>query len=146
MRARVTLASLFFSILGATALLVPTGSYAACTNPCMCGYGCYSGCQCPGTNGCRWCAMPSIEKLEVNATPPAATSDQNPYGSIAPSIAVNSYSLDRLIRRVATGQCARNKFRLKIVDEGNTLKLEEAFLGDVSVQEERLAFKTGSEE
>ena len=140
---RVDLLLMFFLMVGMTAIFLPTDGYTLCTNPCMCGYGCYSGCQCPGTNGCKWCAMPTIENLQVNVPPlPEAMPDRSPYGSTSSSIAINSYSIDRMIRRVATGQCGQNKFRLKVTVEASVLKLDEAFLRDYSATEELVAFKT----
>ena len=144
---RVGLPMMFLLMLGIASLFMPTDGYTVCTNPCMCGYGCYSGCQCPGTNGCKWCAMPTIENLQVNVPPlPEAIPDRSAYDSTGASIAINSYSIDRMIRRVASGQCAQNKFRLKMTDEASVLKLEEAFLKDYSATEELIVSKTSPSE
>ena len=135
------LAFALFLLLGSPFFSMSPEVYAACSNRCMCGWGCYQGCTCPGTGGCPYCAASGSEYLQVNAPPTEETMAVTAVLDPAPSNAINSYSLDRLIRRAGTGQCAQNNFRLNIMDGETPLKLDEALLKDYSMPDSSVAFQ-----
>jgi len=111
----------------------------------MCGWGCYDGCQCPGTQGCPWCAGPDSENLQVKALPSETTLNDKVVSTSVPSSAVTTSNVDRLIRRIGTGlkigQCAQNNFRLNVTDGDSSLKLDQMFLKENLMQENAVAFQ-----
>jgi len=99
-------------LLGSPITLVAVEAYAGC---CMCG-SCSSGCTCPGVGRCAWCAAPGSKDLQVNSVFSDPSLDKTTVSEPVPSITISSYSLDRMIRRVGRGQCARNNFSLRVTD------------------------------
>lgn len=132
---------IFFLLLGGWVLLFSSVANADC---CMCGWGCYDGCDCPGLGGCPWCATPDSENLRLKALSAEATPNINSVNTPVPSMPVNASSVDRLIRRIGTGikigQCAQNNFRLKITDGENSLKPDQDFLKDYTMQDKAAVF------
>jgi hypothetical protein len=112
-------------LLNSLVLPLAGPAYAGC---CMCGT-CSRGCTCPGVGGCKWCAAPGSENLQVNAAFSDRTLDLRVVRESVQPIAINSRSVDRLIRRAGTSQCGRNNYRLKVIqDDENVLKLDQGFL------------------
>ena len=104
-------------------LLLAGRAYAGC---CMCGT-CDSGCTCPGAGRCAWCAAPLSKDLQLSATFSDRSSGGTAVSETVPSVAVNPQSVDRLIRKIGAGQCARNTFRLNLISsEVNVLESNQA--------------------
>src|SRR5262249_615112 len=106
--------------------------------------GCYDWCQCPGTNGCAYCAEPGPENLQVKAPSSEITFDVKAVPEPVKSITLNSPSVEQLIRRVGPRQCASNNSRLKITEEDNSLKLYQIFLKDYTIQDNLVALTVDS--
>lgn len=114
---------------------------------CMCGWGCYDFCTCPGTWPCAGgCAADDQSQVsQSNPLPTDTVSNITIARESVPSLTVNSYGVDRLIRRIGTGlkigQCAQNTFRLNIVDGDSSLKLGQIFLKENLMQENAVVFQ-----
>jgi hypothetical protein len=124
----VTLMPVISIVLALGGYLFPSNyADAGCCAPCTC----YAWCWCAGINNCKKYAcnrddsaslqiqaMNSNEKLDVSGT----------YVSLPASAPILS-SLERLIARSISGQCASNNYVLKLFQgPEDTLKLEPDFL------------------
>lgn len=110
---------------------LPVVPAIACSGCCDCNMSCgpRSSCCCPGLNGCATCAAEDFETFQSSSAATEATSDIAVVGKPMASIATNSRMLDRLIRVGQTGQCAVNKFALRLLADGQKLlRFDEMFL------------------
>lgn len=133
-----------FWLFAGSVLLLPGQGHAGCDNPCMCGWGCYDGCQCPGTNGCAWCAVPDSENLQLK-TSPSEPMNIKVEKEPVPATIIHASNIDRLIRRIGTGlkigQCPQNNFRLQVTGEDSLLKVDQILSKDNVIQENAVAFQ-----
>ena len=134
--------SLFTVLLLSLSVMVVIGDTYA-TDCCMCTSGCSRTCYCPGTHGCATCAAEDFEAVQVNTDTHDATLGVTVGHKPAASIATNSSMLDRLIRVGQTGQCAVNKFALRLLAEGpKLLKIDQTFASYRESQGNIIAFRS----
>jgi len=93
---------------------------AIAQNCCACGMPC-GRCTCPGTYPCATCAAEDFETVQSTSAASEATSNMTVVRTPMASIATNSSMLDRLIRVGQTGQCAVNKFAMRLLADGQKL-------------------------
>lgn len=125
-------ALLLFAIVGGETLIIADQALADC---CMCGQRCKTGCDCPGsTQSCPKCLWP--ENFIIGDS-----------GELVNEIAVNSDSIDRVMRHAGSRQCPQNNSRLKLIETQDLLKFDAAFLNDKRIQDNVVAFEmtTGNE-
>ena len=110
-------------VLGFFGLPVMPEAVAACTGCCGCTMGCprVHTCCCPGQSGCATCAAEDFENVEFKSADSEVDSDRIVVRKPMASIATNSRMLDRLIRVGQTGQCAVNKFAMRLLMDQEAL-------------------------
>jgi len=136
---KLRLVLMLFALIGLPVVLVVDEAYAGC---CMCTSGCSRGCTCPGTGGCKTCAIDDFETIQSNRLGIDTTAGITVVRKPAASIATNSYMLDRLIRLGQTGQCAVNNFALRLLaDDRKLLRFDEMFLRANANQDNTVALR-----
>lgn len=110
---KLTPVFMFILLLVGPVLLIAGQAYAEC---CMCGWGCYLGCSCPGQDGCAYCAMGDPETVQSNPSANDTALDIRGARVSQPSTVTKSDVTERLEELTRGGKRDGVNFTLKLFD------------------------------